>query len=178
METDDSPTGVQSQQSEWGQNAQPLSRDGSIVRIADNDFIWFLNKKTKNTLQPEHCGKWMHFFASKNCDYVDQAVGGAVLCGAVAAAKYSGPLFLKSFGTQSGMCCFYLNDNDTQGHIRILSYMMEHGLIPKTKTGRFHNISFKYDSQTYAGENSSSGFVGKIKLADFVDLETGRFLKP
>ena len=46
----------------------------------------------------------------------------------------------------------------------------------KTKSGKLYNISFKYDSQTYAGKCKGSGFAGEIKLADFVDLETGEFV--
>ena len=177
MATDEFSADAEPEQSKWQQEIRPMNSDGSIVRIANDDWIWFLNEKTKGTLQPEHCGKWMHFFSSENRDYVDQVVAGAVLSGAVAVAKYTGPLILETFGQPSGVCCFYLNDNDNQGHIRILSYMMEHDLIRKTKSGKLYNISFKYDSQTYAREYKSTGFSGKIHLADFADLETGLFLR-
>lgn len=30
--------------------------------------------------------------------------------------------------------------------------MLENGLIRKTKTGKLYNISFKYDSEAYAGK--------------------------
>lgn len=59
---------------------------------------------------------------------------------------------------------------------RLASYMLENGLIRKTKTGKLYNISFKFDTETYAGKYKGSGFSGKIKLADFVDLETGEFI--
>lgn len=51
--------------------------------------------------------------------------------------------------------------------------MLDNGLIRKTKSGKLYSISFKYDSQTYAGKYKGCGFTGEIKLADFVDLETG-----
>lgn len=54
--------------------------------------------------------------------------------------------------------------------------MLDNGLIRKRKSGKPYNISFKYDSQTYAGKYKGSGFSGEIKLADFVDLETGEFV--
>ena len=54
--------------------------------------------------------------------------------------------------------------------------MLDNGLIRKTKSGKLYNISLKYDSQTYAGKCKGSGFAGEIKLADFVDLETGEFV--
>ena len=50
------------------------------------------------------------------------------------------------------------------------------GLIRKTKTGKLYNISFKFDPESYAGKYKGSGFSGKIKLADFVNLETGEFI--
>jgi len=68
------------------------------------------------------------------------------------------------------------NGNDRESHKRVLSYMLENGLIRKTKTGKLYNISFKFDSETYAGKYKGSGFSGKIKLADFVDLESGEFI--
>lgn len=54
--------------------------------------------------------------------------------------------------------------------------MLDNGLIRKTKSDKPYNISFRYDSQTYAGKYKGSGFSGEIKLADFVDLETGEFV--
>lgn len=54
--------------------------------------------------------------------------------------------------------------------------MLENGLIRKTKTGKLYNISFKFDTETYSGKYKGSGFSGKIRLSDFVDLETGEFI--
>lgn len=104
---------------------------------------------------------------------MDDIVGTAVLNGVVAEAKYSNPETLIAAGQKNGVCCLYLNGNDREGHIRVLRYMLDSGLIRKTKSGKLYNISFKYDLQTYAGKYKGSGFTGEIKLADFVDLETG-----
>lgn len=54
--------------------------------------------------------------------------------------------------------------------------MLDNGLVRRTKSIKLYNISIKYDSETYAGKYKGSGFSGKIKLADFVDLETGEFI--
>lgn len=70
----------------------------------------------------------------------------------------------------------YLNGNDGEGHIRVLRYLLENGLIRKTKRGKLYDISFKYHSQTYTGKYKGRGFTGEIKLADIVDLETGEFV--
>ena len=52
---------------------------------------------------------------------------------------------------------------------------LQHYLIRKTKTGRFYNISFKFDDQTRAGIYREN-FDGVIKLAQFVDLNTGEWI--
>ena len=67
-------------------------------------------------------------------------------------AKYSNPKAQIAAGKKSGVCCLYLNGNDREGHKRVLRYMLDNGLIRKTKSGKLYNISFKYDSQTYAGK--------------------------
>ena len=54
--------------------------------------------------------------------------------------------------------------------------MLDNGLIRKTKSDKPYNISFTYNSPTYAGKYKGSDFSGEIKLADFVDLETGEFV--
>lgn len=107
---------------------------------------------------------------------MDDIVGTAVLNGVVAEAKYSNPETLIAAGQKNGVCCLCLYGNDREGHKRVLRYKLYNGLISKTKSGKLYNISFKYDSQTYAGKYKGSGFTGEIKLADFVDLETGEFV--
>ena len=94
----------------------------------------------------------------------------------VAEAKYSNTETQIAAGQKNGVCSLYLNDNDKESHKRALRYMLDNGLIRKTKSGKPYNISFKYDSQTYAGTYKGSGFSGEIKLAGFVDLETGEFV--
>lgn len=94
----------------------------------------------------------------------------------VAEAKYSNTETQIAAGQKNGACSLYLNNNDKESHKRALRHMLDNGLIRKTKSGKPYNISFKYDSQTYAGKYKGSGFSGEIKLAGFVDLETGEFV--
>lgn len=153
-----------------------LNESGSIARVKSYSWIWFINKERIQDIDPAQCGKWMFFFSSLNCAHMDDIVGTAVLDGIVCEAKYANPETQIAAGKNSGVCCFYLNGNDREGHKRVLSFMLKNGLIRTTKTGKLYNISFKYDSQTYAGKYKGSGFSGAIKLADFVDLETGEFV--
>lgn len=69
-----------------------------------------------------------------------------------------------------------MNSDDIENHRRIIQFMMDNKLIRKTKTGRFYNISFKFDDQTRSGEYGAE-FAGTIKLAQFIDLNTGEWIK-
>lgn len=104
---------------------------------------------------------------------MDHIAGTAVLDGVVVEAKYSSPETAIVAGSKQGVYRFYLNGNDREGHKRILNYMLDNGLVRRTKSSKLYNISIKYDSKTYAGKYKGSGFSGKIKLANYVDLETG-----
>ena len=73
------------------------------------------------------------------------------------------------------IACFYLNGNDMAGHHRVIQFMLDNNLIPKTRTGRLYNMSFKFDDQTHAGEYGAD-FEGKIKLNQFVNLDTGEWI--
>lgn len=65
--------------------------------------------------------------------------------------------------------------DDLEAHRRTLTFMLKNDLIRRTKAGKLYNIGFKLNDQTRAGEYGSM-FNAKIKLEDFVDLETGEFL--
>lgn len=130
-----------------------LEDDPQIVASAEE----FMAQRKALTQQGEITGIFIVHNATKDLYYVGQSA-------------------LIAAGTKQGVCCFYLNGNDREGHKKILSYMLDNGLVRKTKSGKLYNISFKYDTETYAGKYKGSGFSGKIKLADFVNLETGEFI--
>ena len=75
---------------------------------------------------------------------------------------------------ETGVVCFYLNGDDIESHHRVIQFMIENNLIQKTKSGRFYNISFKFDNQTRADQYGAD-FEGKIKLDAFIALKTGRW---
>ena len=70
---------------------------------------------------------------------------------------------------------FYCNYDDIEKHKKIIKYMMKKNLIAKTKTGRYYNISYKLEDQTQRGEYGAD-FVPILKLEDFIDLYTGKFI--
>ncbi|MGG3912212.1 hypothetical protein [Peribacillus simplex] len=56
----------------------------------------------------------------------------------------------------------------------LAKFLIDHGLVAKTKSGRYYNIPFKYDKQTRNGEYGEQ-FKSSISLKDLIDLNTGKF---
>lgn len=52
--------------------------------------------------------------------------------------------------------------------------MISHRLIPRTKTGKLYNISFKLDDQTRANEYGEN-FKAQLTLDMLVELITGEW---
>ena len=149
-------------------NRDVAPASGRMLRAGG--WYWFLSGK-EEALIPEKCGKWMYFFMDQNLAI--EICKKAIVEDACFECKCSD---LDVTCDDTGVICFYLNGDDMNSHKAVLSFMLRNNLIPRTKTGRLYNISFKFDVQTRAGEYGA-GFEGKIKLAQFVDLETGDWLK-
>ncbi len=121
------------------------------------------NQELKNK---EKVGKWMHFH--NNVDFADKICHKAIEENIVVECKYT--------NAPTGVCCFYINYDDIEAHKRVINFFIKNNLIRKTKTGKFFNISFKLDSQTRNREYANSGFKSEIKLAEFINLETGEWI--
>lgn len=136
-----------------------------------NGWYWFLSGKEDEELVDEKCGKWMYFFTDQEfaIEICQNAIEANVCCLCKCSdLELQGP---------TGVICFYLNGDDINRHKRVLAFMLHFGLIQRTKTGRLYNISFKFDNQTRAGEYGAD-FEGKIKLDQFVDLKTLKWIYP
>ena len=133
-------------------------------------WYWYLTKQAK-LLEKHKCGKWMCFFTDQK--FAMRICEKAIAENACYECKCT-DMELKA--VETGVICFYLNCDDIENHHRIIQFMMDNNLIKKTKTGRFYNISFKFDDQTRAGEYGAE-FEGIIKLAQFIDLNTGEWIK-
>lgn len=109
-------------------------------------WFWYISKDEK-ILEREKCGKWMYFFTNQElaqqvCQKaIDEEVCYECKCTDIAITE-----------TPQGVVCFYVNGDDLENHKRVIQFMMDNNLIRKTKTGKLYNISFKYDTQTRAGE--------------------------
>lgn len=136
-------------------------------------WVWYTNEDTihKESLDPKKCGKWMWFF--------DDALAGEehqsnhILTKAI---EEDVVVKCKHTDKSDGVACFYLNGDDTIRHKKCIQFFMDNDLIRKTKSGKYYNITFKYDNQTRAGEyNANSNFESQLKLDQFLNLETGKF---
>lgn len=107
-------------------------------------------------------GKWMYFFGDRQ--FVEKICRETIEQNIVEECKYS--------NGDDGVSCFYLNDDDIDGHRCVIEFFIKNDLIRKTKKGKLYNISFKHDTQTLAGEYGED-YHSDIKLEEFVNLETG-----
>lgn len=111
-------------------------------------------------------GKWMYFFGDRQ--FVETICREAIEQNIVEECKHS--------NADDGVSCFYLNDDDLDGHRRVIAFFIKNDLIRKTKKGKLYNISFKHDTQTLAGEYGDD-YHSDIKLEEFVNLETGEWIR-
>ena len=132
---------------------------------------WFWYKSDKDIkFEREKCGKWMFFFDDQ--DFAKEMCLKAVTEDACAECKCTDMDIRKC---DTGVTCFYNNGDNIEGHKKIINFMINNGLIRKTKTGKLYNISFKFDEHTRNGEYGSN-FNGELKLSQFIDLETGEWI--
>lgn len=135
-------------------------------------WFWFLSGEEKK-LNKEKCGKWMYFFDDQ--DFAISICEKAINEGVCYECKCSDLEECEKMGVKTGVACFYLNGGDIENHKRVINFMLKNDLIKKTKTGRLYNNSFKFDNQTRAGKYGAD-FEGKIKLEEFIDLNTGEWI--
>lgn len=133
-------------------------------------WYWYLSGQ-EDKLEQQKCGKWMYFF--KDQEFAQKMCEAAIDAGACYECKCSD---LETTMNDSGVICFYLNGDDVENHYRVIDFMLHNKLIPKTKSGRYYNLSFKFDDQTRAGEYGAD-FEGKIKLNKFINLDTGEHIR-
>ena len=144
--------------------------------IIKKDFPWVRYSVENAQFDDDKVGKWMSHFSNDfdAVDYIAEACKEAIERGIVKSCKHSNVDGI--IGPPTGVACFYIHGDDEEAHRRVIAYFLEKNLIRKTKAGRLYNISFKYDKQTLAGEYGKD-FESEIKLEQFVNLNTGEWLK-
>ena len=137
----------------------------TFKKVSNPYWVYYVNEAEAVKYDSSKVGKWMYFF--KDNSFAAKICEKAVADGVVAEAKHS--------NAPDGVCCFYLHYDDKAAHKRCITFFLDNGLIRKTKAGKLYNISFKLDDQTRNGEYGAD-FESEIKLSNFVDLETGKWI--
>ena len=147
-----------------------MDKEMNVIRLLG----WFdYSSGKEDLLDKKKCGKWMYFFKAQDQEFAKMICQKAINEEIVYECKCTDIEFTN---TDEGVICFYLNEDDTENHRRVIQFMLNNDLIRKTKTGKLYNISFKLDNQTRAGEYGDS-FESKLKLEHFVNLLTGEFIR-
>ena len=146
----------------------------NFQKVNSPEWMFYLDVDREMELT-NNCGKWMCFFGSseEEISFAKEMCEKSILTGSAIESKHTNEQIVSLCG--SGVCCFYCNGDDVNAHKKIISFFLENGMIRKTKAGKLFNISFKYDSQTHNDEYGEE-FESKIKLKDFLNLETGEWL--
>ena len=135
------------------------------MRVVKNPAWVYYLADTDPHFDETKVGKWMYFFGDRQ--FVEKRCREAIEQNIVEECKHS--------NADDGVSCFYLNDDDLEGHRRVIEFFIKNDLIRKTKKGKLYNISFKHDTQTLAGEYGDD-YHSDIKLEEFVNLETGEWI--
>lgn len=136
------------------------------MRVIKNPAWVYYLADTDPHFDEAKVGKWMYFFGDRQ--FVEKICREAIELNIVEECKHS--------NADDGVSCFYLDDDDIDGHRRVIKFFIKNDLIRKTKKGKLYNISFKYDTQTLAGEYGDD-YHSDIKLEEFVNLETGEWIR-
>ena len=145
-------------------------RECDISMFHVGGWFFYLSGE-ENKLRSDVTGKWMYFF--KDREKAQELCQKAIEEKVCYECKCSD---LELQQKQKGVICFYLNGDDEEAHKKVIQFMLDNGLVPRTRSSRYHNLSFKFDSQTIANEYGSD-FEGKIHLDEFIDLNTGEWIK-
>lgn len=135
------------------------------MRVIKNPAWVYYLADTDPHFDETKVGKWMYFFGDRQ--FVEKICREAIEQNIGEECKHS--------NADDGVSCFYLNDDDLEGHRRVIEFFIKNDLIRKTKKGKLYNISFKHDTQTLAGEYGDD-YHSDIKLEEFVNLETGEWV--
>lgn len=153
---------------------------GGIILTIISDIFWTYYHGENELFDDDSVGKWMYFFdCLRDASKVKTLCKEAIEKDVVKQCKHTNLNTIEinpKVKNGKGVCCFYLDGNDLEQHKKVIRYFIENDMIPRTRNGRFYNISFKYDRQTEAGEYGSD-YYGNIKLEQFVDLFTGEWVE-
>lgn len=142
-----------------------------VKDFGDGDWI-FYHVDGHPTFDESKVGKWSCF--PGDLDVTDELSFSREICSKAVAQGIVQEAKCRHI-SKGGACFFYLACDDMESHKRVIQFFLDNALIPRTKTGRLHNISFKLNMQTYTGQYGNK-YKPTIKLDEFLNLDTGEWM--
>ena len=153
---------------------KPMSEN--IIRSENETWIFYNRKDIqdkRNKTDISNLGKWMYFFEYSDIELkrCERLCEKALSKGVTNSLKIS----KKNALYPKGVLILRCDNEDNETHKKIIKFMIENNLIPKTRNGRYYNISFKTNEQTIYKEYGNV-FKPILKLENFIDLNNGKFI--
>ncbi len=136
--------------------------------IEKDNWIYYLSSSYKD-LSGDNIGKWKYLF--NNQEFAQKLCESSVSNNICLESKC---LNLTKAKSSTGYVCLYLDSDDSEGHKKILNFMLVNELLPKNKKGIYLEQKFSYDKPFIDEEKTQ--VKKEIKLSDFIDLKTGEFI--
>jgi hypothetical protein len=126
--------------------------------------------------ETDNVGKFMTFGQGELTNEMQELILKAINQGITPLIKHTDfdTLDLNPHSRDGSWVIVWYSTDEEKALKGLAKFLIDHGLVAKTKSGRYYNISFKYDKQTRNGEYGEQ-FKSSISLKDLIDLNTGEF---
>lgn len=136
-------------------------------------WCWYGTNTFRET---DNIGKFMTFVQGDISNEMQELILKAIKQGATPLVKHTDPdmLAFNPYAKNGSLAIIWYSNDEENSLKGLVEFLIDHGLVSRTKTGKYYNISFKYDKQTQNGEYGEK-FKPSISLKDIMDLNTGEF---
>ncbi|MDQ0481060.1 hypothetical protein [Guptibacillus hwajinpoensis] len=136
-------------------------------------WCWYGANTFKKT---DSVGKFMTFVQEDISNEMQELILKAIKQDVTPLVKHTNPDTLASnpYVRDGSLAVIWYSTDEEKALKGLAKFLIVHGLVPKTKAGKYYNISFKYDEQTRNGEYGEE-FKPAISLKDLMDLNSGEF---
>ncbi|MGD7006998.1 hypothetical protein [Metabacillus sp. 84] len=146
---------------------------GELVSRKMGGWCWYGTNTFRET---DNVGKFMTFVQEDISNETQELILKAIKQGVTPLVKHTDPdmLAFNPFAKDGSLVIIWYSTDDEKALKGVAKFLVDNGLVPKTKAGKYYNISFKYDEQTRNGKYGDQ-FKPSISLKDLMDLNTGEF---
>ena len=146
---------------------------GELVIRKMGGCCWYGTNTFRET---DNVGKFMTFVQDDISNEMQELILKAIKQGVTPLVKHTDPdmLAFNSYARDGSLAIIWYSTDDENALKGLAKFLIDNGLVSKTKAGKYYNISFKYDKQTRNGEYGEQ-FKPSISLKDLMDLNSGEF---